>query len=148
MRRLIMAAAILSLWTLPAYAQQPDIAVVNKRCCQYGVTYGASTTAEIPTCAEVSVYVSCGKGGKTVSGTCQSDGACSGSEVCCQGVTWEENCTNVEASEYVAIEDSCAKAKESACDAKSAAGAIATQSVPGGTCVDDASVTVPVCERP
>jgi len=151
MRRLIMAAAILSfmlsLWTLPAYAQAPEGIIVPSRCCQYGVTYGKTEFQEAPYCEEVPDTLTCGKGGTTVSGTCKTEAngysACTGAEVCCQGVSIGEKCQqSVVGGEYTAEPDSCAEAKESKCDAKSAAGETATQSVPGGTCEDNACVVV------
>lgn len=148
MRRLIMAAAILSLWAwaLPAYAQdEPDSVSVGTKCCQRGVTYDAPAVDDIPTCEEVSILHVCPKGSKGVSGTCQKDGACSGSKVCCEGASIGGACTTF-LDETTAVADSCAESTELACDAKGAGGE-STVSTPGGKCVDNSCV-VPTTPPP
>lgn len=150
MRRLILAAAILSLWPIPVYAQQQFVPLLTplpihspipipEKCCQKGTTYGATSYGDLPTCDEVPEFEACPKGTTQVAGTCQMDGACSGATVCCEGVALGESCTAGfhlpgSPTPYNAEPDSCAKATEAACDAKSAAGEITTKSVAGGTC--------------
>ena len=145
MRRLIIVAALLFLWTLPAHAQpyfHPFPFPIAQVCCQKGVTYGASTYAQLPSCSEIPIFGTC-TGGTVVSGTCQADGACGGSTVCCAGVSIYQACTeglcppSGPCTNFTAEPDSCAVTTESACDAKSAAGEVATQSYAGGTCVNN-----------
>jgi hypothetical protein len=146
MRKLILATAMLSAWAIPAYAQFTPLPIpirspipIPRRCCQSGVTYGATAFRDLPSCDEVLIFEACPKGTTEVAGTCQTDGACSGATVCCEGVAIGESCTAGfhlpgGPTPYNAEPDSCAKATEAECDAKSAAGEVATRSVPGGTC--------------
>ena len=132
MQRLIFAAAILCLFTIPAHAQinprpSPNPVIVDV-CCQKGVTFGPPNPANPPTCEQipattVGMIGQC-KGGAIVSGTCEPDGACDGSWVCCEGLN-----SNGQPNGW------CRPATESACDAVSPAGQPnTTKSVPGAQC--------------
>ena len=136
MRKVLLIAVVLCMWILPVYAQEADI-VTPSECCQFGTTYGATTYAEMPSCSEVAdivAYQDCTKkGGKVVSGTCNSDGVCGGSKTCCGGVSVGETCTTF-LNSSTAEPDTCAETTESKCDALSVTGAHATKSYPGGTC--------------
>lgn len=154
MRRWIMAAAMLSfvlpLWALPAYAQEPGGITVATRCCQMGVTKEAASYDDLPSCYEVPIteFNGC-KGGNYVSGTCQTDGACSGSTVCCQGAHVGEACVQAEeGGPWTAPAHSCAYATESNCDTKLGVGHQTSQSVPGGTCEEYLDTGTYFCNVP
>ena len=132
------------LWALSADARVSLGPPINGggpgACCQFGTTYGPNATQvscnnvepgpELNLCAL--------EGGTLVSGTCNSDGACGGSTVCCAVVS--QGCSG-----FPAVTP-CAPATEDACDAISPAGVQTTFSFPSSVCsVQDGEKT---CVQP
>jgi hypothetical protein len=147
MRKLIAVAALLVLWALPAYSQVLPIPIrLPTLCCQNGVTYGGGADNSV-SCHNVSIIGpgerECIQGGGTITtGPCNSNGACGGSTVCCQGCTIFGECTSFGTGPGTAPPSGCTAATERACDALSAAGTRATESVPGATCNTDSGSCV------
>ena len=118
------------LLALPVHARR--IEHEQPLCCQFGTTYGTSGIApsckDIPFPDEAPMEASCIKAeGMLTFGPCNTDGACGGSPVCCEGVV-DLNCRRPVR----------AKAEETACDAVGPAGGKTTTSVPFSVCVPSA----------
>jgi hypothetical protein len=131
------------LLALPVHARR--IEHEQPLCCQFGTTYGTSGIApsckDIPFPHEGPMEASCIKAeGMITVGPCNTDGACGGSPVCCEGFVLDE-----ELDCRVSV---CAKATETACDAVSPAGGHTTRSVPFSICVPKSGGFFPHCQGP
>lgn len=160
MRRLAMLSGLLLVCSSAALAQELPFPVVPVQlptlCCQFGTTYG--TSGSPPSCENIPILFSGSaltmatckqKGGTVVSGSCNKDGACGGSAVCCAGVSVGEECTaGFAGTPATAQVESCAIATETACDGLSPAGEHATVSVPFATCTKTSTVPGGECVGP
>jgi hypothetical protein len=127
----------LCLWALPVQGRRIGPPAV---CCQHGITAGllALTDKEPVFCKDVvpgpELEACTDSGGTIVAGSCHPDGACGGSTICCEGVSEGQSCSPTVEGGEIAQPESCAEATEDDCDALSAAGEHATDSVVPALC--------------